>query len=279
MSSRPVGKCVNFRQCPKADGREAIPVAARNANPVCPNCSQALLVTTPVVNPRRNAFVAVVIVAVLLFVGLGLVLRHDLTGGSIARVAIPTPAAAPALAVAGSPSAVASAPAPVASAPVAVASGRVKKTSQGNVNRVGFAGTDTERPPQSRTSTVPVDAPPAYADLLRTADKVDFTLYFKPDSEIPDNDANAMGHLVSLLKSDGYRARKVVAAGFADKTGEPGYSRLLSAKRAQNVAAVLASQGVAVAQTFGFGQVVPVGDNATREGREKNRRVEIFVAR
>jgi outer membrane protein OmpA-like peptidoglycan-associated protein len=256
MSTRPVGKCVNFRLCPKADSRQAIPVAARDANRVCPDCSEPLLVSTPVVDRRRNALVAVGIIAVLLFAGLGFALRHYLTSGSIARVAIP-------------------ATIPVSAA--AVANRSVKTTSQRNVNRVGFVAAP---PLRSRTVTIPADAPPAYANLLRTADKVDFALYFKRDSDILDNKANVdVGRLVSLLKTDGYRARKVLVAGFADNTGDPEYSRFLSAKRAQTAAAELASQGVTVAQTFGFGQVAPIRDNATPEGREKNRRVEIFIAR
>jgi phosphate transport system substrate-binding protein len=125
-----------------------------------------------------------------------------------------------------------------------------------------------------------VAALPEYANLLRTTDKVDFAVHFRPDSGILDDKANVdLGRLVPLLKTDRHRARKVFVAGFADNTGEPDYSIFLSTKRAQNVAALLTSQGVTVAQTFGFGQVAPVGDNATREGREKNRRVEIFMAR
>jgi outer membrane protein OmpA-like peptidoglycan-associated protein len=272
MSTRPVGKCVNFRQCPKADSREAIPVAASDANPVCPNCSQPLLVTTPVINPRRNALVASGIIAVVLLVGLGFIIRHYLTGGTSAPVA-----GAPA-AVASSP--VASAPAAVASSHVASTSAPVKTTSQSSPNGGGLVGSAAAPPMRSRTVTAPVDAPPKYADLLRTADKVDFAVHFRPDSGILDDKANVdLGRLMPLLKTDRYRARKVLVAGFADNTGEPDYSIFLSTKRAQNVAALLTSQGVTVAQTFGFGQVAPIGDNATREGREKNRRVEIFMAR
>ncbi len=264
MLTRTVGRCVNFHLCPKADSREAIPLAARDANPVCPNCRQPLLVSTPVVNPRRNAFVAVGILAVLLLVGLGFALRHYLTSSSIAGVAVPTTAPASA---------------------VAVADGSVKTTSRPNaatsrrnVNHVGPGGTGAAPPPPGRTATVPVDAPPAYANLLRTADKADFDIHFQRDSDTLDNNVD-VGRLVSLVKTDGYPARKVFVAGFADNTGDPEYSKLLSAKRAQTVAAELAAHGVTVAQTFGFGQIAPIGDNATPEGREKNRRVEIFVAR
>jgi phosphate transport system substrate-binding protein len=148
------------------------------------------------------------------------------------------------------------------------------------VNSAGFVGTLAAPPLRSRAVAIPADAPPAYANLLRTADEVDFALYFKRDSDILDNKANIdVSRLVSLLNTDGYRTRKLLLAGFADNIGDPEYSKLLSARRAETVAAELTSQGVIVAQTFGFGRAVPIRDNATPEGREKNRRVEIFIAR
>jgi phosphate transport system substrate-binding protein len=148
------------------------------------------------------------------------------------------------------------------------------------VNRIGFVGTLAAPPLRSRTVAIPADAPPAYANLLRTADEVDFAVYFKADSDILDNKAHTdVGRLVSLMSTDGYRTRKLLLAGFADSTGDPEYSRFLSKGRAHSVAAELTSQGLTVAQTFGFGQAVPIRDNATLDGQEKNRRVEIFIAR
>jgi phosphate transport system substrate-binding protein len=283
-----------------ADSGQAFPIAARDANPVCPGCGEPLLVSTPVVNPRRNAFVAAGVVALLLLVGLGFSLKHYFAGSSIASVAVPTtvpassvavannstePTSAPSVAAAGSSAQPTSAPSVAAadrsakptSAPSgAAADNSAKRTS---VKRDGLAGGVTSPPPQRHSTSIPVDAPPVYADLRRTADKLDFTFHFGRGSDSLDDKANAdIGRLTSLLKTETYRARKVLIAGFADNIGDPGYSKFLSAQRAQTVAGKLTSQGVSVAKTFGFGQVAPIGDNATRAGREQNRRVEIFVA-
>ena len=283
-----------------ADSGQTFPIAARDANPVCPGCGEPLLVSTPVVNPRRNAFVAAGVVALLLLVGLGFALKHYFAGNSIASVAVPTTAPASSVAVANNSAQPTSAPSGAAadssakptsapsgaaadssakrtSAPgVAAADNSAKPTS---VKRDGSAGGVTSPPPQSHSASIPVDAPPMYADLRRTADKLDFAFQFARGSKSLDDKANAdIGRLTSLLKTETYRARKVLIAGFADNTGDPGYSKFLSAQRAQTVAAELTSQGVSVSKTFGFGQVAPTGDNATRAGREQNRRVEIFVA-
>ncbi len=148
------------------------------------------------------------------------------------------------------------------------------------VGDAGFVGTLAAPPLGSHAVPVPADAPPQYANLLRTADQVDFDVYFMLDSGLLDNKARAdIGRLVSLMNTDRYHGRKLAVAGFADNTGDPDYSRGLSLKRAQAVAAELASRGLGVGETFGFGQADPIGDNATHEGRVKNRRVEIFIIR
>src|SRR5450631_4432978 len=197
MSTRPVGKCVNLRRCSMADSGQTFPIAARDANPVCPGCGEPLLVSTPVVNPRRNAFVAAGVVALLLLVGLGFALKHYFAGNSIASVAVPTTAPASSVAVANNSAQPTSAPSGAAadssakptSAPgVAAADNSAKPTS---VKRDGSAGGVTSPPPQSHSASIPVDAPPVYADLRRTADKLDFAFQFARGSKSLDDKANA----------------------------------------------------------------------------------------
>jgi outer membrane protein OmpA-like peptidoglycan-associated protein len=66
-------------------------------------------------------------------------------------------------------------------------------------------------------------------------------------------------------------------SGHTDNTGTPAYNRTLSQKRAAAVALYLHGKGVDSKRitTFGFGPDQPAADNASKEGREKNRRVEI----
>ena len=52
----------------------------------------------------------------------------------------------------------------------------------------------------------------------------------------------------------------------------------LSERRAQAAAAYLENQGITDISTIGRGESSPVADNGTREGRAKNRRVEIVIA-
>jgi outer membrane protein OmpA-like peptidoglycan-associated protein len=67
--------------------------------------------------------------------------------------------------------------------------------------------------------------------------------------------------------------------GHTDSTGSDAYNQTLSENRARTVANYLASKGVGAARirSQGFGETMPVADNATDAGRTKNRRVEIKI--
>lgn len=67
--------------------------------------------------------------------------------------------------------------------------------------------------------------------------------------------------------------------GHTDNTGSAEYNQDLSARRATAVSGVLLEQGVAPARvrSFGRGEDEPVATNLTPEGRQQNRRVEIFI--
>ena len=71
---------------------------------------------------------------------------------------------------------------------------------------------------------------------------------------------------------------KVKICGHTDNTGSPAVNNALSLKRARAVSAYLQKKDVAADRlaTEGMGFTKPVADNASAEGRTKNRRVEIM---
>lgn len=75
----------------------------------------------------------------------------------------------------------------------------------------------------------------------------------------------------------------VAVVGYADSTGDTARNRDLSERRAQSVIYYLVTKHKLpmhrLVQPFGAGQEDPVAENATSEGRAKNRRVEIRVMR
>ena len=94
--------------------------------------------------------------------------------------------------------------------------------------------------------------------------------------------------LTSTLRSDlfvlaeslnRYPSSIVSVVGHTDNTGSAAYNQDLSERRAQAVASVLRSGGVASGRlsVFGAGEDRPVASNATEAGRAANRRVEITI--
>ena len=71
----------------------------------------------------------------------------------------------------------------------------------------------------------------------------------------------------------------VIAIGHTDSIGDDAYNQKLSIRRAESVKAYLVSKGVEANRVYteGKGEKQPVASNATKDGRQKNRRVEIEV--
>jgi len=70
---------------------------------------------------------------------------------------------------------------------------------------------------------------------------------------------------------------KVEIGGHTDATGSSSHNLALSAARAEAVKAYLVSKGIDAARmtTKGYGKTKPIADNKTKEGKAKNRRVEL----
>lgn len=72
---------------------------------------------------------------------------------------------------------------------------------------------------------------------------------------------------------------RIEVQGHTDSTGAHGYNMLLSNRRAAAVQAALVQRGIAAARLTprGYGPTVPIADNRTEEGRQKNRRVQFKI--
>jgi OOP family OmpA-OmpF porin len=71
----------------------------------------------------------------------------------------------------------------------------------------------------------------------------------------------------------------IVAVGHTDSVGTDEYNQKLSVRRSDAVKAYIISRGIDAKRVFseGKGEKQPVADNKTKDGRAKNRRVEIEV--
>ena len=89
--------------------------------------------------------------------------------------------------------------------------------------------------------------------------------------------ARNLGRIAQVLQQ--YPSYKLSVEGHTDTTGSPQLNEKLSQERAEAVRQALAGGGVDSTRITaqGFGATQPVATNATRAGRQLNRRVEIVV--
>lgn len=90
----------------------------------------------------------------------------------------------------------------------------------------------------------------------------------------------ARENLTNLAKIlNKYDDTNILLEGHTDSDGPEDYNMALSERRARSVGAFLATQGVTTARVsiMWYGEAQPVADNATADGKQLNRRVEVAV--
>lgn len=82
-----------------------------------------------------------------------------------------------------------------------------------------------------------------------------------------------------IAKVKGINLEVIIAVGHTDSVGTDAYNQKLSVKRSEAVKAYLVSKGIEKNRVYteGKGEKQPVASNKTKDGRSKNRRVEIEV--
>ena len=150
------------------------------------------------------------------------------------------------------PAPAAAAPAPVVAAPVA---------------------------PKAAPAPAPAAAPAA-APQPPAATKVTYAAdaFFDVNKSIIKPEGKAkLDDLVGKMKD--INLEVIIAVGHTDSDGSEGSNQKLSVRRSEAVKAYLVSKGVEKNRVYteGKGEKQPVADNKTKEGKTKNRRVEIEV--
>jgi OOP family OmpA-OmpF porin len=139
-------------------------------------------------------------------------------------------------------------------------------------------------PPAAEAAPAPVVAaappPPPPKAPEPTSEKVSFaaeTLFDFDKSAVKPAGKAALDDL--LRKLQGMNTEVVVTVGHTDSVGSDDYNQKLSLRRAEAVKAYLVAKGVEATRVYteGKGESQPLADNATAEGRAKNRRVTVEV--
>ena len=115
-----------------------------------------------------------------------------------------------------------------------------------------------------------------YLDATKGMKRLSLNFRFHPNSIELDNRAlRDLDRMVSFLKDRSIEGLTLI--GFADNRGEYQYNTKLALDRAKVVRNELNSRGIPVTSTISASEELPVASNLHNKGREKNRRVEIWV--
>jgi OOP family OmpA-OmpF porin len=128
--------------------------------------------------------------------------------------------------------------------------------------------------PAAAPSAAPAPAaPPAAVKVTYAADA-----FFDSGKSVVKADGKAkLDDLAGKVK--GINLEVIIAVGHTDSDGSDASNQSLSVRRAEAVKAYLVSKGIEKNRVYteGKGEKQPVADNKTKEGKAKNRRVEIEV--
>lgn len=136
---------------------------------------------------------------------------------------------------------------------------------------------DQPAPPPAAKPEPPLVVPPPPEPV---SEKVTFDTdtFFDFDKALLKQDGkNKLTELVSRLS--GITIEVIVAVGHTDSVGADAYNQKLSERRAQAVKDFLLTQNLPADRIYmqGKGEKQPVASNKTKDGRAKNRRVEVEV--
>jgi OOP family OmpA-OmpF porin len=129
-------------------------------------------------------------------------------------------------------------------------------------------------PPPPAPAPAPAPKPAPVAEKVTLAADV---LFDFDKSVLKPEGKSKLDDLAQKVKA--INLEVVIAIGHTDSIGSDAYNQKLSVRRAESVKAYLVSKGVEPNRIYteGKGEKQPVASNKTKEGRAKNRRVEIEV--
>lgn len=148
----------------------------------------------------------------------------------------------------------------------------LSEEGQNVVKKAGFVSQNIYPTTPVLTNTLPDQ----YIHTVKNAQRLSLNFRFKSGTFVLDNKAaRDLERVIYFFENNpGHQAMLI---GFSDSIGEETGNRNLSLQRAKAVEKALLARGINIQQTVGLGEIAPIASNLTKVGRERNRRVEIWV--
>jgi outer membrane protein OmpA-like peptidoglycan-associated protein len=139
----------------------------------------------------------------------------------------------------------------------------------------------TPPPPPPPPEPPPPPPPPAPKRVELTQDQIVIhdKIQFETNKAVIKPESFGLLDEITAAIRDATQIKKLSIEGHTDDVGADKYNQKLSDQRAASVKAYLVEHGIDAGRlaSKGWGESKPVGDNATEEGKEKNRRVEFII--
>jgi phosphate transport system substrate-binding protein len=143
------------------------------------------------------------------------------------------------------------------------------------VQSVGFVDLRPECDPNASACT---HCAPDYRDAVKGACRLSMDFRFDTGSaQLDTRGLRDLQRIVTLMGHPENAGRSLLLLGFSDAHGSRQDNVGLSQDRAAFVAQQLRARGLHVGTTRGFGPEMPIADDATPDGRQRNRRVEAWL--
>lgn len=142
----------------------------------------------------------------------------------------------------------------------------------------GYIGNRMDRQAERIETEIPGAEVNRVGEGINITFNEDAGVYFDTNkSAVKGASATTLNKLAGILKE--YPNSNILVEGHTDSAGPNDYNMKLSEQRAESVTNYLISQGIDGNRftTKWYGEDQPVADNATTEGKAKNRRVELAI--
>lgn len=151
----------------------------------------------------------------------------------------------------------------------------VSPAAQPVIEAAGFTSLTIRTMP----TVVPDNASDRLRQFLAGSIRTSAMLRFQENGiELDSRAQRDIERIATLVQSQRPTSLRVILAGFSDASGTLPQNYAATKKRIDTVTASLARVGIVPVRVAAFGPEWPMGDNATAEGRERNRRVEVYLA-
>lgn len=142
----------------------------------------------------------------------------------------------------------------------------------------GYIGNRMDRQAERIEEEIPGAEVKRVGEGINVTFNEDAGVYFDTNkSNVKGTSATTLDKLAGIFKE--YPNSNVLVEGHTDSAGPEDYNMNLSQRRAESVTTYLVGKGIAANRfsTKWYGELQPVGDNTTNDGKAKNRRVELAI--